>query len=34
MEPKPNKTLIKKALQDGFDVPGAKLEQGVSLRIR
>jgi len=32
--PKPNKTLIKKAIQDGFDVPGAKLEQGVSLRIR
>lgn len=33
-EPKPNKTLIKKAIQDGFDVPGAKLVQGVSLRIR
>lgn len=33
-EPKPNKTLIKKAIQDGFDVPGAKLVNGVSLRIR
>lgn len=33
-EPKPNKTLIKKAIQDGFDVPGAKLVQGVALRIR
>lgn len=32
--PKPNKTLIKKAIQDGFDVPGAKLVQGVGLRIR
>lgn len=32
--PKPNKTLIKKAIQDGFDVPGAKLVQGVALRIR
>lgn len=33
-EPKPNKTLIKKAIQDGHDVPGAKLVQGVSLRIK
>lgn len=33
-EPKPNKTLIKKAIQDGFEVPGAKLVQGVGLRIR
>lgn len=33
-EPKPNKTLIKKAIQDGFDVPGAKLEQGVRLSIK
>lgn len=33
-EPKPNKTLIKKAIQDGFEVPGAVLVQGVSLRIR
>jgi len=32
-EPKPNKTLIKKAIQDGSDVPGEKLVQGVSLRI-
>lgn len=32
--PKPDKRLIKQALQDGHDVPGAKLEQGVSLRIR
>ncbi|NLZ11100.1 MAG: siphovirus Gp157 family protein [Alcaligenaceae bacterium] len=33
-EPKPNKTLIKKALQDGFDVPGAKLCQGFRLSIK
>lgn len=33
-EPKPNKTLIKKAIQDGFEIPGAKLVSGVSLRIR
>lgn len=33
-EPKPNKTLIKKAIADGFEVPGAKLVQGVSLRIK
>lgn len=33
-EPKPNKTLIKKAIQDGFEVSGAKLVQGVGLRIR
>lgn len=33
-EPKPNKTLIKKALQDGFDVPGAKLAQGFRLAVR
>lgn len=33
-EPKPNKTLIKKAIQDGFDVPGAKLEQGMRLSIK
>lgn len=33
-EPKPNKTLIKKAIQDGFDVPGAKLEQCMRLSIK
>lgn len=33
-EPKPNKTLIKKAIQDGFEVPGAKLAQSVSLSIK
>lgn len=33
-EPKPDKRLIKQAIQDGFDVPGAKLVQGVSLRIK
>jgi len=33
-EPKPDKRLIKAAIQDGHDVPGAKLVQGVSLRIR
>ncbi|KCB25937.1 siphovirus Gp157 family protein [Bordetella hinzii] len=33
-EPKPNKTLIKKAIQDGFDVPGAKLVQSVRLAIK
>jgi hypothetical protein len=32
--PKPNKSLIKKAIQDGFEVPGAKLVSGVSLRIK
>ncbi|NYT76614.1 siphovirus Gp157 family protein [Alcaligenaceae bacterium] len=32
--PKPDKRLIKQALQDGADVPGAKLEHGVSLSIR
>ena len=30
---KPNKLLIKKAITDGFDVPGAHLEQGNSLKI-
>jgi hypothetical protein len=33
-EPKPNKTLIKKAIQDGFDVPGAKIQQGFRLAVR
>ena len=31
--PQIDKALIKKALQDGFDVPGAKLRQGVRLKI-
>jgi ethanolamine utilization cobalamin adenosyltransferase len=31
--PQIDKTLIKKAIQDGFDVPGAKLTQGVRLKI-
>jgi hypothetical protein len=33
-EPKPDKRLIKQAIQDGNEVPGAKLVQGVSLRIK
>lgn len=33
-EPKPDKALIKKALQDGFVVPGCKLVRGASLRIK
>ena len=32
--PQLDKALVKKALQDGFDVPGAKLRQGVRLNIR
>lgn len=32
--PKPDKRLIKKAIEEGYEVPGAKLVQGVSLRIR
>ncbi|OZI56773.1 siphovirus Gp157 family protein [Bordetella genomosp. 4] len=32
--PQLDKTLIKKAIQDGFDVPGARLRQGVRLAIR
>ena len=32
--PRPDKRLIKKALDDGFDVPGAKLTQGARLQIR
>jgi len=32
--PKPDKTLIKRALQDGFEVPGCKLVRGASLRIK
>ena len=32
--PRPDKTLIKKAIADGFDVPGAKLVQGVRLSIK
>lgn len=28
-----DKTLIKKAIEDGFEVPGAKLQQGVRLKI-
>ena len=32
--PKPDKKLIKAALADGYDVPGAKLSQGVRLSIR
>lgn len=32
--PQLDKTLIKKALQDGFDVPGARLKQGVRLAIK
>lgn len=30
---KPNKLLIKQAITDGFDVPGARLEQGSYLKI-
>lgn len=33
-EPKPDKRLIKQALQEGADVPGAKLVQGVRLSIK
>lgn len=33
-EPKPDKRLIKQAIADGHEVPGAKLVNGVSLRIR
>lgn len=32
--PRPDKALIKQALQDGFDVPGAKLVSNPSLQIR
>lgn len=32
--PAPDKALIKKALQDGYDVMGAKLVQGVRLAIK
>lgn len=32
--PRPDKRRIKEAIEAGTDVPGAKLEQGVSLRIR
>jgi hypothetical protein len=31
---KPDKALIKKALQDGFDVPGCRLERGKRLEIK
>ncbi|MFC4275532.1 siphovirus Gp157 family protein [Achromobacter aloeverae] len=31
--PHVDKALIKKAIQDGFEVPGAKLQQGVRLKI-
>lgn len=30
----PDKALIKQAISDGFDVPGARIVQGVSLRIK
>ena len=33
-EPKPNKTAIKAALKDGEEIPGATLEQGVSMSVR
>lgn len=32
--PKPDKTLIKKAISDGFDVPGAKLAQEWRLSVK
>ncbi|MBU4609185.1 siphovirus Gp157 family protein [Achromobacter sp. GG226] len=32
--PVPSKTLIKKAIEDGFEVPGARLTQGVRLAIK
>lgn len=32
--PKPDKALIKKAISDGFEVPGAKLSQGLRLAVR
>lgn len=32
--PRPDKALIKKAIQDGFEVPGAKLVSNPSLQIR
>lgn len=32
--PAPDKTLIKQALIDGFDVPGAHLERGIRLEIK
>lgn len=33
-KPEPNKTAIKEALQQGIDVPGARLVYGQSLRIK
>lgn len=33
-EPRPDKKLIAQALKDGVDVPGARLVQGVGLRIK
>jgi hypothetical protein len=32
--PKPDKVLIKKAISDGFEVPGARLESGERLEIK
>lgn len=32
--PKPDKALIKRALQDGHEVPGARLSRGVRLEIK
>jgi len=32
--PKPDKALIKKAIQDGYDVPGCRLERGKRLEIK
>lgn len=32
--PAPDKTLIKQAIKDGFEVPGAKLVQGTRLNIK
>lgn len=32
--PKPDKALIKRAIQDGFEVPGCKLVRGASLQIK
>lgn len=33
-KPKPSKSLVSKAIKDGYSVPGARVENGVSLRIR
>lgn len=33
-EPRPDKKLIAKALKDGFDVPGCRLEQGKRVEIK